>query len=1145
MDKNIIIQEIENLLQHETIDAGQASLFESKYSPVKEYLFNLSLNVKPESAASELIKHLFRDILKDGFKAEIFVEGSFVDFVIQESSTGNPVWIELKPLYRFDKSQNTIKKNLLSYEAHQNQIQKYLRHKKIEYVILTNIDTAFLFNRNAVIDYKPFAEVKLTDLLKDYLINENLWDNVRKLEDNKEIINLDKSFFSDLKKWYEEFAPVKFDGKSKFSKEELVVLFLNKFIFIKTLEDFGLIPYRFILDEYENYVRKWSTKGYDLVFKQFFQEIEEFFEVYYDTELFTSNIWNYVDDDDTNVRLFQAAFERILGLDQWHITFGMGLVHYNYRRIDEDIFGKAYETWIAENRKDEGIYYTHNLITKYMADKIVSSLFDDKIDELIEELNRPVHDAQKIDSIVKEIEGIKIIDPTSGSGSFLIKVLKVIYEKYQKIAKAVSWVKDYHNGDIFNVPENIIFISNFRDKMNFTDGKELRLISRIILNHIFAADKDERAIDTAKTNIWKEAVKLNPAIYNYRKLDKKKVHILPNLEMNFITGDSLTGINFEEQLKIITENYKEELLEMIRVRKNYIDNPYKPEIISAYLEAKQKIKKKILEKNEFDDSVCFPVDFYYCFFDDDGNPLADNERGFSGIISNPPWEAVKPVKKEFAKQGKNELDVLRFNEWFKNELKKNKNFKDEWEIYKKHYEEYSDYLYEKYSYQGSGDPNLYKFFMERDFELLKKGGNYVLLVPSGFQTDEGSSELRKLLIENNRLIEISSFENRGFYEEDKNRKTIIFPDVDNRFKFSIVLAKKLNAKQDDYNFNSKFYLHNPEDLNNEKFIEYDIEKIRKFSPVNHSIMEFKSNRDYETCLKIADNHPALSDLDYVLRSEFHMTNDSDLFKNELQHKKEGKNDLVLFEGKMIHQFTSSYSHPRYYLPEYDARERLLNKVFYRIRREYGLSKDDFDLIEIPLDLKMDYQTYRLVYRAIGRSTDQRTLISSIVPKNVFIGHSMNYNVNVNYELTENKISWEINKYENVILLCSLLNSLTLNYYIRNKISANLTMNFIYELPIAEATEELEKEIIQKGFSLLYKKSNSPDFDDLRKELKVEVTEEQDLAKLRAELEILIARGLYGLDKSDWEYITSTFVYGGDSDTKAELDEIIRYSLEIW
>ena len=48
-------------------------------------------------------------------------------------------------------------------------------------------------------------------------------------------------------------------------------------------------------------------------------------------------------------------------------------------------------------------------------------------------------------------------------------------------------------------------------------------------------------------------------------------------------------------------------------------------------------------------------------------------------------------------------------------------------------------------------------------------------------------------------------------------------------------------------------------------------------------------------------------------------------------------------------------------------------------------------------------------------------------------------------------------------------------------------------------------------------------------------------KERAALEAFIARELYGLNVADWEHLTGTFTFGGDSDSKRELDEIIRLS----
>ena len=52
-------------------------------------------------------------------------------------------------------------------------------------------------------------------------------------------------------------------------------------------------------------------------------------------------------------------------------------------------------------------------------------------------------------------------------------------------------------------------------------------------------------------------------------------------------------------------------------------------------------------------------------------------------------------------------------------------------------------------------------------------------------------------------------------------------------------------------------------------------------------------------------------------------------------------------------------------------------------------------------------------------------------------------------------------------------------------------------------------------------------------------------KERAALEVFIACDLYGLDAADWAHLTGTFTFGGESDSKAELDEIIRLSHAGW
>jgi hypothetical protein len=45
--------------------------------------------------------------------------------------------------------------------------------------------------------------------------------------------------------------------------------------------------------------------------------------------------------------------------------------------------------------------------------------------------------------------------------------------------------------------------------------------------------------------------------------------------------------------------------------------------------------------------------------------------------------------------------------------------------------------------------------------------------------------------------------------------------------------------------------------------------------------------------------------------------------------------------------------------------------------------------------------------------------------------------------------------------------------------------------------------------------------------------------------VQIARDVYGLTAEEWQHIVSTFSYGGDSDTKQELDAVIAASLALF
>ena len=139
------------------------------------------------------------------------------------------------------------------------------------------------------------------------------------------------------------------------------------------------------------------------------------------------------------------------------------------------------------------------------------------------------------------------------------------------------------NGELYlaELPPNVEAAIAFRRRQNFDNRRVL--IAQILLRHIFGVDKDPGAIEVAKTNIWKEAVKLSPADYNYRLLKTDVVRILPNLELNFHSADSLVDVELGKQTAWLAEYHQAELKKLSELRARYIENPMRHEPLEEAL----------------------------------------------------------------------------------------------------------------------------------------------------------------------------------------------------------------------------------------------------------------------------------------------------------------------------------------------------------------------------------------------------------------------------------------------------------------------------------------------------------------------------------------------------------------------------------
>ena len=153
---------------------------------------------------------------------------------------------------------------------------------------------------------------------------------------------------------------------------------------------------------------------------------------------------------------------------------------------------------------------------------------------------------------------------------------------------------------------------------------------------------------------------------------------------------------------------------------------------------------------------------------------------------------------------------------------------------------------------------------------------------------------------------------------------------------------------------------------------------------------------------------------------------------------------------------------------------------------------------------------RLAYRSIASNTNERTLIATVIPP-YFTGNSLN-------------VSESLDPIHQLVCV-SLMDSFVLDWLLRQKVTTNINMFYIYQLPIPRLTvsDPVFVPIVERAAKLI---CTTPEFDDLAAEVglgshKNGVTNPAQRAQLRAELDGMIAH-VYGLTEEEFTHILSTF-----------------------
>jgi len=456
-----------------------------------------------------------------------------------------------KPDYAFRIKENDRYKNKFFVEAKAPHVElkgkdpvfqakryAFSSHGKTPIVILTDFQTFRVFNGIE----KPVYDNPLQGLIKEFDLEyhsyidkwDALWETFSKEavsngsieilvgKVGRNVKSLDDEFLADISSWRETLAKNVANRNKDLSEEyinEAVQRILDRLIFIRNLEDREIES-----DE----GLKFFTKAKDNIYLHLISMFRNL-------------------DNEYNGLLFKKHFSEDITVDDITIKAIINQLYppkspYAFEFIEPEILGRIYERFLGskirltdshlakveekpEVRHAGGVYYTPEYIVDYIVENTVGEKIKNKTPE--------------------EIQNIKICDPACGSGSFLLGAFQFLIEYHcDWYATANQTMKNKYKAD-FNI--------NTENEVQLTLKKK----TEILKNNIFGVDIDREATEVAIMSLY---LKILDEGFDKGQVEMfLKGHILPDMTSNIKCGNSLIGMDFDNQGELIPDEERKKI----------------------------------------------------------------------------------------------------------------------------------------------------------------------------------------------------------------------------------------------------------------------------------------------------------------------------------------------------------------------------------------------------------------------------------------------------------------------------------------------------------------------------------------------------------------------------------------------------------
>lgn len=403
------------------------------------------------------------------------------------------------------------------------QVKRYAWSAKLKLSIVTDFEEFAVYDCSgkpkptdkasvARIDYFKHTDyIKKFDFIWDTFSKEAVqtggYDKFVNNDKKKGTTSVDDDFLESLDLWRTALAKDIFKNNPKLTEELLnhvVQHTIDRIIFLRIAEDRNIEVYGSI----RNCLRE-KGSAYKALFKLFLNAHDKYNSGLFDFEK---------DKISKKITISDNCLTEIIENLYFPIS------PYEFSVIPVEILGSAYEQFLGktikiksgkinvtekpEVRKAGGVYYTPQYIVDYIVQNTVGKLIEGKSP--------------------KEIEKIKVLDPASGSGSFLLG--------------AYDFLLRYHL-DWFT--KNAVKSKGKKsDPLNPDGTLTTEIKKQILLNNIFGVDIDSNAVEVTKLSLLLKCLEGETQASIKSQLSLFNERVLPTLDQNIKCGNSLVSEDY-------------------------------------------------------------------------------------------------------------------------------------------------------------------------------------------------------------------------------------------------------------------------------------------------------------------------------------------------------------------------------------------------------------------------------------------------------------------------------------------------------------------------------------------------------------------------------------------------------------------------